>query len=75
LRLATWAGLRLEAADVVNLRLILMTLLPNIAGLVLAFGVALAQGPDYSRRSGGAGECQQTVESGRFWPPESINSR
>jgi len=34
----------LSAADVANVRPILMTLLPNIAGLVLAFGVALAQG-------------------------------
>jgi len=37
-------GLMLSAADVANVRPILMTLLPNIAGLVLAFGVALAQG-------------------------------
>ena len=41
LRLVTWLGLNLTAADVVNLRLILMATLPNIAGLVLAFGVAL----------------------------------
>jgi hypothetical protein len=42
LRLTTWAGLRLAADDVVNLRLVLMAMLPNIAGLVLMFGVALA---------------------------------
>jgi hypothetical protein len=30
------------ADDVVNLRLVLMAMLPNIAGLVLMFGVALA---------------------------------
>lgn len=40
-RLATWAGLRVTGEDVVNLRLALLTLIPNIAGLVLAFGVAL----------------------------------
>jgi hypothetical protein len=42
LRLTTWAGLKLTADDVVNLRLVLMAMLPNIAGLVLMFGVALA---------------------------------
>ena len=42
LRLATWAGLKLAAVDVVNARLALMAMLPNIAGLVLMFGVALA---------------------------------
>jgi hypothetical protein len=41
LRLATWLGLNLAAADVVNLRLALMAILPNISGLVLACGVAL----------------------------------
>ena len=41
-RLTTWAGFRLAADDVVNLRLVLMAMLPNIAGLVLMFGVALA---------------------------------
>jgi hypothetical protein len=41
-RLTTWAGLRLEAVDVVNIRLALMAMLPNIAGLVLCFGIALA---------------------------------
>src|SRR5262245_30040084 len=44
LRLATWAGLRLEAVDVANVRLLLMVLLPNISGLVLCFGLAMAQG-------------------------------
>lgn len=41
LRLATWAGLKLSATDVGNLRLAMMALLPNMAGLILAFGVAL----------------------------------
>jgi hypothetical protein len=41
-RLTTWAGLNLTAVDVVNLRLVLMAMLLNIAGLVLMFGVALA---------------------------------
>jgi hypothetical protein len=41
LRLASWAGLKLSAGDIGNLRLALMGLLPNLAGLVLAFGVAL----------------------------------
>jgi hypothetical protein len=41
LRLATWLGLKLAPDDVVNFRLGLMAVLPNIAGLVLAFGVAL----------------------------------
>ena len=40
-RLASWAGLNLTAVDVGNLRLAMMGLLPNLAGLVLAFGVAL----------------------------------
>ena len=40
-RLASWAGLKLTAVDLGNLRLALMSLLPNLAGLVLAFGVAL----------------------------------
>jgi hypothetical protein len=41
LRLVRWAGLKLTTDDVVNLRLGLMAILPNIAGLVLAFGSAL----------------------------------
>jgi hypothetical protein len=40
-RLATWAGLRFTTDDLGNLRLALMALLPNLAGLVLCFGVAL----------------------------------
>lgn len=40
-RLASWAGLSVTHNDVVNLRLSLLVLVPNIAGLVLAFGVAL----------------------------------
>lgn len=41
LRLATWVGLRLGADDVINLRLALMALLPNVAGLLLAFAAGL----------------------------------
>lgn len=41
IRLATWAGLPIREADVVNLRLALMAMLPNIAGLLLAFAVGL----------------------------------
>lgn len=41
LRLTTWAGLKLTSDDVLNLRLILMALLPNIAGLVFAFAIGL----------------------------------
>ena len=40
-RLATWVGLGVTATDIGNLRLALMALLPNLAGLVLCFGVAL----------------------------------
>jgi hypothetical protein len=40
-RLAQWAGLGVTATDIGNLRLVLMALLPNLAGLVLAFGSAL----------------------------------
>jgi hypothetical protein len=40
-RLAQWVGLGVTATDVANLRLALMALLPNIAGLVLCFGMAL----------------------------------
>jgi hypothetical protein len=35
-------GLNVGARDVVNTRLALMALLPNIAGLVFAFGLGLA---------------------------------
>lgn len=45
LRLASWAGLRATAADLSNLRLALMSLLPNLAGLLLCFGLALRLGP------------------------------
>jgi hypothetical protein len=45
-RLATWAGLGVTATDVGNLRLALMALLPNLAGLILCFGVALRKRPD-----------------------------
>jgi hypothetical protein len=41
LRLAAWAGLSLGEIDVANIRLALMGVLPNLAGLVLAFGAAL----------------------------------
>lgn len=44
LRLANWAGLRVTADDLGNLRLALMALLPNLAGLILCFGVALYWG-------------------------------
>jgi hypothetical protein len=40
-RLATWAGLPVTDTDVGNLRLALMALLPNLAGLVLCFGTSL----------------------------------
>jgi hypothetical protein len=40
-RLAQWVGLGVTATDIENLRLALMALLPNVAGLVLCFGVAL----------------------------------
>jgi hypothetical protein len=45
LRLASWAGLTATADDLSNLRLALMALLPNLAGLVLCFGVALRRSP------------------------------
>lgn len=44
LRLANWAGLSVTADDLGNLRLALMALLPNLAGLILCFGVALRCG-------------------------------
>lgn len=44
LRLANWAGLDVTADDLGNLRLALMALLPNLAGLILCFGVALGWG-------------------------------
>jgi hypothetical protein len=45
LRLATWAGFRFTTDDLGNFRLALMALLPNLAGLVLCFGVALRRDP------------------------------
>jgi hypothetical protein len=42
-RLVTWAGLRVGSDDVSNVRLVLMIVIPNLAGLVLAFGVALSR--------------------------------
>jgi hypothetical protein len=43
-RLAAWAGFSVAHSDVVNLRLALLVLLPNIGGLILAFSVALRRG-------------------------------
>jgi hypothetical protein len=40
-RLASWAGLSLTVVDIGNLRLAMMGLLPNLAGVVPAFGAAL----------------------------------
>jgi hypothetical protein len=40
-RLARWAGLAIGSDDITNLRLVLMVAVPNLAGLVLAFGLAL----------------------------------
>ncbi len=47
LRLAIWGGLKLTRDDVVNLRLALTAMMPNIAGVVLAFGVALKRSVEY----------------------------
>jgi hypothetical protein len=41
LKLAKWLGLDVTADGVVNLRLALLALLPNVSGLVLAFAFAL----------------------------------
>jgi hypothetical protein len=41
-RLASWVGLGLKPDDIVNARLALTALLPNLAGLVLAFAAGLA---------------------------------
>jgi hypothetical protein len=41
MRLAKWLRLAVTADSVVNLRLALMALLPNVSGLVLAFALAL----------------------------------
>jgi hypothetical protein len=43
LRLATWVGLGLKTDDVKNVRLALMALLPNIAGLLFAFAMGLVR--------------------------------
>jgi len=40
-RLAKWGGLAVGSDDITNLRLVLMVATPNLAGLVLAFGLAL----------------------------------
>ena len=40
-RLAKWAGLAVGCNDITNLRLVLMVATANLAGLVLAFGLAL----------------------------------
>src|SRR5262249_52390099 len=42
-RLAPWAGLSISAAGIVNLRFVLMGMLPNVGGFVLALGGGLAQ--------------------------------
>jgi hypothetical protein len=46
MRLAQWVGLGVTATDIGNPRLALLALLPNLAGLVLCFGVALRKRPD-----------------------------
>ena len=45
LRLATWLGLKPTADDILNLRLALMAILPNVAGLLIAFATGLARPP------------------------------
>jgi hypothetical protein len=40
-RLATWVHLPIVANDLMNLRLLLLVAVPNLAGLVFAFGLAL----------------------------------
>jgi len=42
--MAKWAGLPVGSDDITNLRLILMIAIPNLAGLVLVFGLALRRG-------------------------------
>ena len=44
LRLANWADLNVTADDLGNLRLAVMALLPNLAGIILCFGAALRRG-------------------------------
>jgi hypothetical protein len=41
MKLTKWLGLEVTARGVANLRLALLALLPNVSGLVLAFGIAL----------------------------------
>jgi hypothetical protein len=41
LKLAKWLGLEITADGIVNVRLALLALLPNVSGLVLAFAIAL----------------------------------
>jgi hypothetical protein len=50
-RLASWIGLKLSAVDIGNMRLAMMGLLPNLAGLVVAFRAACAAGDDTSART------------------------
>jgi hypothetical protein len=45
LKLAKWLGLEVTADGVANLRLALLALLPNVSGLVFAFGIALRRSP------------------------------
>ena len=44
-RLATWFGLKVTPDDIFNLRLVLMAILPNVAGLLIAFATGLARPP------------------------------
>ena len=44
-RLATWFGLKVTPDDIFNLRLVLMAILPNVAGLLIAFAMGLARPP------------------------------
>jgi hypothetical protein len=59
LRLASWAGIGATADDLSNLRLALMALLPNLAGLVLCFGVALRRSPSSGMPIGARAAGQQ----------------
>ena len=44
-RLATWFGLKVTPDDIFDLRLVLMAILPNVAGLLIAFATGLARPP------------------------------
>lgn len=44
LSLAAWTGLNLTAKDIGNMKLGMTAVLPNLAGLILAFGEALTGG-------------------------------